>query len=228
MWSPLAKLLGREPINAWYDKDVNEFTPDMAELAKRPFHRVFIPDEMMSPHFQNSLLGEGSVLRCWAFTTDKFSLWRKKLGKASLVIPLETKFKEAPYASLRGELYKVPTENIPELDNYKANGVEFIRKRVSLAIPYTAFDTKPGTPTYRTVVRKVDTSIDAWMYVGSHETWNPRFVKGSKIKYINKDGTTVGRLSDGHIYVSVREYTPRNKLLENYCYYAPTEYVGDS
>lgn len=220
----------RNPDPDWFTKDIPTHTPDLSYLEMRPFWRVFIPDEIMKSHFKSELLGEGAVLRCHAFTQGRFSVWRKKLGKASQIIPLETKFTTMPYATIRGELWKVPTETIvKKLDSYKLNGIQFNRKRVSLNIPISnEMNKEAGDHSYLQVKREL-ANVKAWMYVGNHDFWHHKLINGSKITY-KKNGelVAVGRCVDGTIYIPVGNYKPKNTLLEDYYYYSTTDNVGDS
>jgi hypothetical protein len=56
---------------------------------------------------------------------------------------------------IMGEIYLLPTEKIPHIDAYRQNGVQFIRKNVSLILPN-------------------QTMCRAFSYVGNKEYWKPR------------------------------------------------------
>lgn len=225
MWSPFAEKI-EVPPKEWFNQGVPSFTQDVPRLETRPFWRIFVPDEMMSMHFMNNLLGEDAVYRKVAFTMDRFSMWRKDVGKASQVIPLETKFMTMPFAHIRGQLWRVSTPRLFVLDSMKGNGVEFIRRRVQLAIPYHYVEVdKEGVPQTR---RFMDTSLSAWMYVGNDDVWKSRLLKGSKIRVTNGWEKTVGRVVDGKMFLPVKTYIPKNPLLaENYYFYARTEYLNE-
>lgn len=234
MWSPLARVLGLEPKLDWYKQGVAEFTPDMAQLCLRPYQRLFVPDEMMQGRFRNNMLTEEATRRLWAFTVDNFSAWRRALGKASTIIPLETKFTSMPFAPMRGELWRVPSPVFKELDNYKQNGVDFIRKRVSLAIPITTerkniLHGRSGPYVRTQETRTVDYTIDAWMYVGNPEYWNHKLVTGFKINHIKDGDKRSGRIVGNDTYMPVSFYDkPNNDLIEAYYYYSAKDYVGDN
>lgn len=215
------------PKEEWFQQGVPSFTPDVPFLETRPFWRVLVVDEMMQPHFLCPQLGENAEKKnIDAFTMDRFSVWKKDEGRASQVIPLDVKFTTMPYTHIRGQLWKVPTERLYVLDSFKKNGVEFIRKRVQIAIPfhYTEYNSK-GEPNTR---RFMDTSLRAWMYVGNSDLWKPSLLRGTKISITKASGKIVGRMIDGKTYYPVNTYVPKNPLLtEAYYYYAKTEYFGE-
>lgn len=221
MW-PFAKRI-EMPSKEWYSEGVPSYTPDVPFLETRPFWRVFVCDELMTPHFMHQQLGDDAEKRIDAFTMDKFSLWKKDQGNASQIIPLEIRFSRVPFLHIRGQLWKVSTPRLLVLDSMKENGVEFLRKRVRLAIPYHYAEINGEETTTR---RFMDTSLMAWMYIGNDDVWKPRLLKGTKLNIVNGQGDTTGRIVDGRTFIPVRSFVPKNPLLaENYYYYARTEYL---
>ena len=211
------------PYKEWFSQGVPTYTPDVPFLETRPYWRVFVVDELMTPHFMHQQLGDDAEKRMDAFSMDKFSMWKKDQGNASQIIPLETKFANVPFLHVMGQLWKVSTPRLFVLDTMKENGVEFIRKRVRLAIPYHYAEINGEETTIR---RFMDTSLQAWMYVGNDDVWKNRLLKGTKINTTSGWEHTTGRIVDGRSYTPVRSYIPKNPLLaENYYYYARIEYL---
>lgn len=221
MW-PLARAI-KVPESEWFNQDVPTYTPDVPFLETRPYWRLFVVDEMMTPHFMHQQLGDDAEKRMDAFSMDKFSMWKKDQGNASQIIPLETKFARVPFLHVRGQLWKVSTPRLFVLDSLKENGVEFIRKRVRLAIPYHYSEVQGEEAVTR---RFMDTSLQAWMYVANDAVWKPRLLRGTKINVTSGWEQYTGRIIDGRTYMPVNSFVPKNPLLaENYYYYARTEYL---
>jgi len=127
-------------------------TPDYQELEGAPgwlffeygeFKTGMPMHEKIQPH-----------LRGLAFTSQKIPLWVANRGKKSFPIAVEYPHL-GPRSSVAGELYLIPTQVIPNLDNYRQNGVNFDRKLVSLNL-------LDGD------------SIRAFMYKGKKEQWIPQ------------------------------------------------------
>lgn len=189
------------------DKD-HEFTPDLWRLEQRPRHLLFIYDEMMTkmPYTRRGTLGDPI---CPAFSKEKFSLWKKKAGKETFPIALDTGFgtiprwaelsQAAPLASIKGELYSVPIEVIKKLDNSKINGVLFTRRRVKLYVPYQEMNAS-GNP-----MQRQSHEVKAWMYVGN-PLWNDLLDGGyyfSPVKLFNPNDTE----TDQYYFFTIDEYT---------------------
>lgn len=222
MWNPLSRLLRRNKklSEQWIREASANYTPDLVNLETRNTHRVFFCDEYMKPHFMHDVLKNSSAYRGYALTLEDFSCFKRDMGVISEIIPLKAKYPWAPFCTIRGQLWKVPTDLLIKLDKARFNGIRFQRTKVPLAIPH--HDPK-------TSVREVNMAYDAWMYVGVHAYWNEMLSRGSKIIY-RKDGeiTTQGRIYESMTYLPVKTYIPKNKIIkdlgERYYYYATTEY----
>lgn len=188
-------------------------TPDMWKLAKYEFQNVFIYDAMQLGYPKHELINEG-ILQLIAFTVDPYVLWRwngtpwkkeshpdsfKKIGEEKFPIPLNTSFQGIPAAKIKGELYSIPSSLLAKLDKEKQNGVQFIRRREKLVIPYRL---KGDEGTLR-----VD-FIKAWMYVGVPSFWEPH-------------------LDAGYLFSPVNRYAPKHNGVMNlgpYYYFTKPEY----
>lgn len=113
----------------------NCFTPDLSELEQYVTHPVFVPDDLMTGHRRHHLLG-GAERKAWAFTKQSFSVWKHKKKKYTHPILLEERSSIIPNSVVKGELYFLPTDTIKAIDNHRTNGIQFIRKRLPVVVPY--------------------------------------------------------------------------------------------
>jgi hypothetical protein len=185
--------------------DGTRFTPDVPDLERREKQFLFVPDEMMEHHYDHARLGVGATKVAMALTQDKFSLWKRKLSTGPSVIPLEKGY--GSLSSIRGELFLIRSQQMFKLDTHRQNGVEYKRTRIKLIIPYTETRLHYGqSGYYEEVVKKLDHSLNAWMYVGVDEFWTDK-------------------LDGGYEFATVRRFHPKNNLFkEPYYYFTNKEY----
>lgn len=180
------------------------FTPDAAILSRKESHLFFIADEMMEKHYDYARLGAEATNICQVLTQDKFSYWKKNLGKKSFALALENGYTEK--RQIRGELHLLLTEQIFKLDEHRENGVQYDRKRVKLILPYTQTQMKYQQMGFVLEdVPLMDKTINAWMYVGRSEYWDKL-------------------LDGGYMFSPVKHFTPHNPLLQQYYYFTNREY----
>lgn len=172
------------PDALWFSglKDFIRFTPDAPELERSQFHFVFFYDCMMRGRPEYIKMNPPTEFRTHGFTDQTFHMWRKKLGLESFPIALEKNDPNdtTPWADgnrfinrfeqnarIKGEIHKIPTNFMFDLDKHYLNSVEFIRKRVRIEIPWKQKRTFDRTTSTIEKVRY----YDAWMYVGNPEYW---------------------------------------------------------
>lgn len=179
-----------------------DYTPDIWQLEKKRFQLTFVCDELQRNMIMHHQIGEYSRSVCKAFTKERFSLWRMNLGKVSRVIPLRTEFYGAELHSIKGELYATVSQQYPELDKYKQNGVLYQRERVRLVIPTKTIKwSYPEGHFSETPSVYIGT---AWMWIGIPEYWN-------------------NLLDGGYHFSPVKRFTPRNLHVKRYYCYTPLE-----
>lgn len=165
-------------------------TPDMPELLDKQAHLFFIVDDFQHGCPNHAHLGD-SEYGCRAYSLDGVEAFRETL--TNKVVPFYERRKpelvdKKHFARIRGEVYKVPTKQIPKLDTEMRNGVQFVRKRIELLavetfhwcvdngnydyvsglpLPYTLAGFKHWVSPERVVVLK------AWMYTAKRDYWNP-------------------------------------------------------
>lgn len=158
-------------------------SPDLGKLEQYEFQLLFCPDRAQRGHKEYPLI-EDSVYMCHAFTVKPFNYWLQRDG---LPIPMEATSAVRtnlfpPPLKVKGEVHAVRPYQFRDLDNYRDNGVQFIRKRVKLAVP--------DRPLYKIPERYVDGKpiplmtgqyvigteavepLKAWMYVGNPAYWD--------------------------------------------------------
>jgi len=119
------------------------------------------------------MLDEHSQFIGNAFTLgENWVLWKKKLGVGTFPIALRIPFEMTQTGRIKGELFKVNSSRILELDEYKSNGVEFRRKRVEVLIPYRHIKRIVNRDhNYEQVITDHVAKLEAWMYIGRYKYW---------------------------------------------------------
>lgn len=191
MFNWLSRLVHRKKNGMYYDfleyaHEKSKFTPDQPELDKHTHQYLFVYDHLMEKHPRNYLLG-GNTRKCVCWTKEKFSLWQVGKNLNNKIIPLQTKFHTAPFASIKGELYLLPNYIIQNLDTEMQNTVKYNRKKIHIIIPHRGIhdisdwgemkevkdvhyagdlENKMMTSAQRIATLKV------WMYTGDGAFWN--------------------------------------------------------
>lgn len=203
------------------------FTPDAGALERRMRWYLFVPDEMMSHHYDHARLGANAIKVALAITEDTFTLWKKREENKAIAVPLRIQQGSVPTwkkpeechairAPVRGELFMVNAQTLIKLDTHRENGVRFKRERVKVVRPYTKIQLKKvplvieGQDPVDTWVRDEETGLlseplNVWMYVGIKEYWEPR-------------------MDNGFEFTTVRRFRPNNPKLDLYYYFTPEEY----
>lgn len=156
-------------------------TPDIHELQRKKAHNVFIYNEHQSVFgtWMNDYRGSFSGTM---FTVDRYTMWRQQLGEFEdpRAIVVENKWPHIDQERIKGEVYNIPTDYIPKLDNYMLNTVEFQRRREQLIYP---FRHKWRDPEGKMVLGpwRIDI-VFAWMYVGITSYWNQHIDAGWRFK----------------------------------------------
>lgn len=183
-----------------------QYTPDVPSLERKVYQFLFVPDETMSVHFDHDRLGSRARKVYDVQTVDKFALWKKKLGPQTSAIPVRVAHRGAPLRSIRGELFLVRSQQLFHLDSHRLNGVQFKRERLKMVLPYTQTHLRFGEFGYFLEEEAmIDNTINAWMYVGVTDYWDPL-------------------LDGGYSYSPVRRFTPHNKKLSEYYFFTLDEY----
>jgi hypothetical protein len=145
------------------------FSPDLHKLCEHYIQLLFVMDQLNVD--DKELLNKDVALKLgYGFTAEKYSFWRKKLGRESFGIPLENcKFHAVPVARIKGTLYAISVPQFYEkLDFYYQNGVLYERKRIRTVIPYVREIIKhDGT----IELDRRSCFVRAWAYFGKKDYW---------------------------------------------------------
>lgn len=199
-------------------------TPDLVWLSRRPFHLLFVYGTQMRGHPQHELVMEHGAYMATTYTDEKFSLWKKRLGKESFPIALENSGWRKPdwatptHSRVQGELYAIEWEQLVELDKHFQNTLEFERKRIPLVLPYRNLYKIPGTPLQQAIewslkIPPKDTVVTgavavqtmrAWMYIGQSAYWDDQLA---------------------HMFTPVQTYKPKLGWLGDYYAFTKEDYV---
>lgn len=216
----------------------NQETPDAWNITRKPFHRVFLYDNMMKSHPEHDNFFKGAAeYLAVGFVDERFSLWKKHLGKASFAVPLHGD--SEINAPIKGEMYKLSTDYVFALDKIYNNGVEYERIRTLVQIPQREvkflkepveiYSTdKSSEPELQSIVT-VDANTKsywAWMYVGRSNYWDEQ-MKSSLVMIDHGHGHTKIRGNSSHtsnaMFTPVRRFISK-KTGQPYYYFSIKEY----
>lgn len=199
----------------------SQFTPDIATLSRREFQLIFVYGTQMRGHPEHELVIAHGAYLATAYTGQRYTLWKKRLGEASFPIALtgvgwsRPDWARPTPSFVQGELYAIPTAQLIELDKHYQNTLEFERKRMLMTIPYRKLyrvcspDTQAAIDKYfgiESAVVTTQTSVEivkAWMYIGKPDHWDDQL---------------------GHFFNPVDRYHPRLAWLGDYFAFTQREY----
>jgi hypothetical protein len=200
----LKRLIGKLPPKDFLKDKLAEYTPDLHELETQGFQRLFVSDEMMVGHRKHEeLLNAHSVCLTAAFTQNQFCNVLHKRGVESYSAPFKEVLVGVKPAAIKGELFAVLSSQFKELDNYKKNGVEFIRERIKIVVPTTHVQENGET----TVIDNQEhiELMDAWFYRAQFNFFCP-FLDG------------------GYEYCPISIYKDKRDWLREFSYFSQKEY----
>ncbi len=231
MLTSLISLLKSSPKQALKEwnaqvQEWNKFSPDIWQLSRRPYHLIFICDELMRSRPRHQLLEEnGAQYRNTVFTKNNFTFWKINRGSILTPIPLLTPdLISTPSLKIKGELFVIPLPMLLLLDRERQNGVVFDRTRVKLDIPHRKlmFNKEPvkifrgvreddwrelyDNQIYTLSNETYNMEVEAWMYVGKPEYWNHQ-------------------LDGGYNFQPIRRFQPNDPHVKPYYFYSPLEYA---
>lgn len=145
----------REQIDSFFAEV--SMTPDCGELEESAYAPLFVYDNMMEGLKDFSLIQPHIEDRWTAYTRDHFALVKERLGSNSYPVMLEkglsSSYEVFPEQDngnkkgvaeweiikkfrVRGQLVKIDSKRIKQLDIARQNGVQFDRKRIKVNIPF--------------------------------------------------------------------------------------------
>lgn len=172
-------------------------TPDIWKLEQSMYQLIFIPDDMMRGKHNNKLIADagrdGEVpVHPACFTLERFTFWKKDLGVESFGIPLPKEFEPTGYlrvrptpAKIKGQLYAILSPRIIKLDIHRQNGLQFVRSRQDISLPYRDVTFNSEHPIPKISEYRLRTE-SAWMYVGIPEYWDGLISDMFQVRECNK------------------------------------------
>lgn len=158
-------------------------TPDVYELACRPFAILFVYNDLMKKRRDHEAL-EPLKFCGDAYTTFEVNGWYRKKDKLPIVmkpqilsrVPAWGRQYNAHAAILKGEVFIVSVQKIYDLDLYHDNGVQFTRQRIDIEIPYTEDVESVYTENVVNADRVIRTNsyihkTKAWAYLANVDYW---------------------------------------------------------
>lgn len=197
----IRKLIRKDfPSKSWLqDRNIDpQFTPDALKMNLAEYQLLFVVDGMKRGLSEYSSIAEHSAFVCYGFTQKDFNFYQRKLPFINDVVPLEVQTPSGfvPNTKIFGEIHSVKSLHVPELDLIKGNGVQFIRKRVPLIIPYRQMVVKDyhdeeGRPLPLALQGKRGALspervhlLQAHMYVGNPDYWAHQLDGGFDFQHI--------------------------------------------
>jgi len=186
-----------------------KYSPDIAQLEQFEHQLVFVCDELMPLHRNHGLV-EGYTDTWTAFTLNPYTMFKKKLGEQSWPVVLDKKFSQVPFTHVKGELYALRPGRFKELDTYYKNGVDIVRRRVMLLVPYLYRNTQEARLVAGEEILPAWTYkmhiVRAWMYLAIPEMW-------------------MHIIDSGYLFSPVKTFSPNSKLhFLSYYYWTSMEY----
>jgi hypothetical protein len=175
-----------------------KYSPDLGFLEQFEFQILFSADDTKLGHLRHCLIEESALLST-GYTRKNFRFWEQRVGEGDkqerIPIPIIDHSEAKPLdfgqlnkfpqpMKIQGELHLMRPHQFRELDNYKQNGVQFLRKRIDVIVPHREVIIKDyfdvdGRELPRCLQGKqgvhgpeVVYMIRAWMYVADPSYWN--------------------------------------------------------
>lgn len=160
-------------------------TPDLWYLQQHSRQNIFIPDDMKLGKPNHKLIEGHEPIHPDCYTSDLYTVFNKDLGTHSFPLPFEKDvdfeyhgWYKPELARIKGECYSLPSGLFWKvLDIHKDNGVQFLRKRVSIMLPWReiTFKQGPDAEVWEKIPRISNDCFvtrRAWMYVAVPQYWN--------------------------------------------------------
>lgn len=176
-------LIINPQAEAWHQQ--YRRTPDLWYLEQHARQNFFFADDFKIGHKRHEHIEGHMPIHPACYTLNEFTVFKKDLGEHSFPLPFEKGIDFDIYgwykpelARIQGEMYSLPSQLIWKvLDIQKENGLQFIRKRVAVTLPWrevtwnghAAAETWSKIPT---ISKDCLRTVQAWMYVARPEYWD--------------------------------------------------------
>lgn len=199
------------PSKEWLEtaKQENILTPDIAKLELSDFHLVFICDNLMRLRAGYNSAAQWLSPLNTVYTKERFSFYKYTKENKEIFLPLRDGVRP-----IRGELHVTTTEGLQFLDKLYDNGVQFLRERVKVIMPF------------RTVYRQKNKTINGKPLPpcldNIHTLLSPEMTKEIRVHmYVANPKMWLHRLDNGYLFQRIPTFYP-NKLrswLSEYYFY---------
>lgn len=164
-------------------------TPDIAALEDSAFQLVFACDDLMYAGKSYDLIREHSTNECRGFSQHKLNFYYHREAKMGVPVVGKKSSANQPLR-IKGEVHKVFSNRLVELDNRYRNGVCFHRVRVPILVPWRdhelirnqSTDGRQLPPVLAGIKHKLGPEqlhvLEAWMYVGKTSFWMDKLDNG--------------------------------------------------
>jgi len=164
-----------------------QFTPDISELELHQFVLLFVCDDVMRAGKNYKLIAEHSAKAARGFTMKAFNFYSKRTDGMGIPMKVDAQPDRFSFTALKikGEIHAVRPAAFPDLDRWYQNGQMFRRVRTKILYPtreHGMIVNKDSMGRKLPVAlqgakhfllpEKVE-PIEAWMYVGVPNYWNP-------------------------------------------------------
>lgn len=157
-------------------------TPDIWKLEQSQYQLIFIPDDMMLGRNNHKLIADAirneAPVHPTCFTLERFTMFKKDLGEHSFPVPMKKEYEPSNWfrkrpspAKIKGQLFAILSPRIIKLDIHRQNGLQFVRIRQDISLPYreVRYNKDKPLPDISTDYLK---TVEAWMYVGIPAYWD--------------------------------------------------------
>lgn len=140
----------------------NDYTPDYLELKEKHYYPVFVYGTLKAGYPLHRYMEDFPYLGRGVMADWRYELYDH--GPFPVVMKGSGGKKPKDISNVLGEVYVVPTSAILDLDQVEGNNYMYIRQKKWFFLPDQKYKTKQGM---------VNPYVDAFVYVGNPEFWNP-------------------------------------------------------
>jgi hypothetical protein len=144
-----------------------KFTHDAFWLQQKANWLVFLYCDLQKGHPHSA---DQCDMVWWGYSKEDYSAFKNDLGKFSHPVAFEKKYsvRTLTQGRVKGQIVRMRTDRLIQLDVQRQNGVQFYRKRIQVTVPTTVID-----PSYNDARREIpcETTVWAWAYFGLPSYW---------------------------------------------------------
>lgn len=203
MFQALKKVMGltSHPPKEFAEEAMakTRFTPDIVKLELAEWQLLFVVDDMQRGGPLYSRIQEYSAFQAIGFTEDRFNYFVDKSNGTPVPLLTDPRNPLGNSGQLFGEVHAVKSAHYPELDTIRQNGVQFLRKRINVIIPYrdqyvsTSRYSKKLPPQLRGLSEEKLSYAECHMYIGIPEVWQSKIKTDLCVSELHREFQEVNR-----------------------------------